>query len=151
MTGRLCEGGAFFTFQPMKLFMQHMLEIPTQLLPSCPYLQCSWIIQVGRDTADRAEGIKKTRVCIVMSSHTQNLEKIRLVYGMLCNWYTTYTRSINSARQFTWGAAKGKQSSGVYTLSIGYHIETVNYNSVLCKLFCTSCKFCANYYCTIFT
>ena len=33
----------------------------------------------------------------------------------------------------------------VYTPSIGsisnlYHIETVNYNSVLCKLFCTSCK-----------
>ena len=24
--------------------------------------------------------------------------------------------------------------------------ETVNYNSVLCKLFCTTYKFCANYY-----
>ena len=31
------------------------------------------------------------------------------------------------------------------------HIETVNYSSILCKLFCTSCEFCANYYCTIFT
>ena len=31
-----------------------------------------------------------------------------------------------------------------------YHIETANYNSILCKLFCT-CKFCTNYYCTIFT
>ena len=24
-----------------------------------------------------------------------------------------------------------------------YHNETVNYNSILCKLFCTSCKLCA--------
>ena len=35
----------------------------------------------------------------------------------------------------------------VYAPSISnlYHIKMVNYNSVLCKLFCTSCKFC---YCT---
>ena len=32
-----------------------------------------------------------------------------------------------------------------------YHIKTVKYNSILCKLFCTSCKFCANYYFTIYT
>ena len=55
-----------------------------------------------------------------------------------------------SARRFTRGAAECKQSS-VYTPSIGsisnlYHIETVNYNSILCKLFCTSCKFCVNNY-----
>ena len=38
----------------------------------------------------------------------------------------------------------------VYTLSISnlYHIETVNYDSILCKLFCASRKFCANYYFT---
>ena len=25
-----------------------------------------------------------------------------------------------------------------------YQIETINYLSILCKLFCTSCKFCVN-------
>ena len=36
----------------------------------------------------------------------------------------------------------------VYTPSIGriINIETVNYNLVWCKLFFTSCKFCASYY-----
>ena len=33
----------------------------------------------------------------------------------------------------------------LYYISNLYHIETVNYNSILCKLFCTTCKFCANY------
>ena len=32
-----------------------------------------------------------------------------------------------------------------------YHIETVNDNSILCKLFSTSCKLCANYYFIIYT
>ena len=40
--------------------------------------------------------------------------------------------------------AMGKQ---VYTLECSisnlYHIETVNYDSILCNVFCTLCKFCA--------
>ena len=43
----------------------------------------------------------------------------------------------------------------VYTPSKGSisnlcHIETVNYNSILCKLFCISCKFCDLLYSTVY-
>ena len=61
-----------------------------------------------------------------------------------------WTRKIYSTSRFSWGAAEGKQSSrvyGVYTLSIyWWYIQFIPHwdNSVLCKLFCTWCKFCVN-------
>ena len=48
----------------------------------------------------RAGGIKQPRIryCYELLSHVQNLEKICLVYGMLCIGYST--RRINTDIQF---------------------------------------------------
>ena len=91
------------------------------------------------------------------------MERIVTELHNICTGYITFARSINTdtlhsmfyPRQFTRGAVKGKQFSGVYrvntssisTISNSQHIETVNYNP-FCV--CTSCKFCAkqNFYIT---
>ena len=52
---------------------------------------------------------------------------------------------------YLYGNYKHRCIPSIGSTSNLHHIESANYKSILCQLFITSCKFCTNYCCTIFT